>query len=160
MRVRAWRAVAAVGAMAAGLLFSPVADAATYGIDVHVDGVAGGGNYVPKSFAWSEPFLVSFTHPTDASSATLLALAHEHRELGNAVLHATTAGTAVVTLQMQGVRVEAVKESDNAAAPDSTPEETVVLRFRRVTYTFQPVNAFGQKSGPPVSFTSSEGGGR
>jgi type VI protein secretion system component Hcp len=136
---------------------APPAEAAQYAIDVHVDGVTGGGNYAPKSFSWGEPFEVTFTHPTDSSSVALMALAKDHREVGNAVLHATTSGVAVITLQMSGVHVETVREADSATAPDSTPEETVVLRFRKVTYTFQPVNVVGQKNGPPVSFTWGEG---
>jgi type VI protein secretion system component Hcp len=154
---RVLRAAAALATLAGAVLLAPPAEAAQFAIDVHVDGVAGGGNYAPKSFAWGEPFEVTFTHPTDASSVALMGLAREKRDIGNAVLHTTTSGVAVITLQMSGVHVESVREGDSSSAPDSTPEETVVLRFRRVTYTFQPVNAVGQRNGPPVSFTWGEG---
>ena len=33
------------------------------------------------------------------------------------------------------------------------PQETVVLQFRTVVYTYQPVTPTGQKAGPPVTIT-------
>ena len=55
-------ACGARGAMAAG----------PYAIDAHVDGVPNGGNYSPASFNWTDPFEVTFTHTTDATSVALL----------------------------------------------------------------------------------------
>jgi type VI protein secretion system component Hcp len=131
------------------VLVAPGASAGNFALDVHVDGIPNGGNYVPSSFDWTEPFVVQFTHTTDPSTGALMAAAQDHRELGNAVLHQTLSGTATITLAMSGVHVEAVHER---GASDG-PVEVVDLRFRQVTYTFQPLNPIGQKSGPPVTFT-------
>jgi hypothetical protein len=117
----------------------------------------GGVNYSPTSFRWNEQFEVAFTHLTDSTSAALLGLAQSHRDIGTAVVHETLNGTAVVTLAMTGVRVDVVHEEGSVNNPNG-PEETVVLRFRSVTYTYQPVTATGQKNGAPVSITYSRGG--
>src|SRR5450631_177321 len=104
---RALRAFAAAATVAGAVLVAPVADAAgPYAIDSHVDGIAGGGNYTPTSFRWSEPFEITFTHTTDASSVALLTAAQSHQDVGTAVIHETLQGTQVVTLQMSGVHVE------------------------------------------------------
>jgi type VI protein secretion system component Hcp len=131
------------------MLVSPSAHAGSYGLDVHVDGIAGGGNYYPTTFHWMDPFEVTFNHTTDASTGPLMQAAMDHKELGNAVLHQTLLGSATITLAMSGVHVEAVHEEGG----NNGPEETVVLRFRQVTYTFQALLPNGQKSGPPVTIT-------
>ncbi len=150
---RALRALAAAATVAGAVLVAPVADAAgPYAIDVHVDGIAGGGNYTPTRFNWNEPFEVTFTHTADASSVALLAAAQSHQDVGTAVLHETLQGTQVVTLQMSGVRVETVREGGDVNDANG-PSETVELRFRKIVFTFQPVLPNGQKNGPPVSIT-------
>jgi type VI protein secretion system component Hcp len=151
---RGLRAILASGMVTGAVLVAPGANAGNFALDVHVDGIANGGNYSPSSFDWPEPFVVSFTHTTDASTSALMAAAQEHRELGNAVLHQTLSGTATITLAMSGVHVEAVHEKGGSDGP----VEQVELRFRAVTYTFQPLNPIGQKSGPPVTFTWNQSG--
>ena len=150
---RTLRAIAAAATVTGALLVAPVADAAgPYAIDAHVDGIAGGGNYTPARFSWNEPFEITFTHTTDASSVALLAAAQSHQDIGTAVLHETLQGTQVVTLQMSGVHIETVREEGNVNDPNG-PAETVELRFRKIVFTFQPVLPNGQKNGPPVSIT-------
>jgi type VI protein secretion system component Hcp len=150
---RTLRAIAAVATVAGAMAVAPVADAAgPYAIDAHVDGIAGGGNYSPSRFSWTDPFEVTFTHTTDSSSVALLTAAQSHQDVGTAVVHETLMGTQVVTLALSGVHVEAVHEDGNVNDANG-PSETVVLRFRKVTYTYQPVQPNGQKNGPPVTFT-------
>jgi type VI protein secretion system component Hcp len=139
----------ALATAAGAVLVAPPASALSYAVDVHVDGIPGGGNYQPTSFDWTEPFEVQFNHTTDSTTAALMAAAQDHRELGNAVLHQTLLGTATITLAMSGVHIEAVHEKGNIEGP----VEIVELRFRTVTYTFQPLLPNGQKAGPPVTFT-------
>ncbi len=149
--MRALRTAAALATVGGALLVSPAAEAAgPYAIDAHVDGVAGGGNYAPSRFTWGEPFEITFTHTTDASTAALIALAQSHAEQPTAVVHETLQGTQVVTLAMSNVRVEVVREEGNVNNPNG-PEETVVLRFKHLVYTYQPVTPTGQKAGPPVT---------
>jgi type VI protein secretion system component Hcp len=145
-----------VATVAGAVLVAPGANAGNFGLDVHLDGIAGGGNYSPSAFEWPEAFTVHFTHTTDPSTGALMAAAQEHRELGNAVLHQTLMGTATITLAMSGVHVEAVHEKGSSDGP----VEVVELRFRQVTYTFQPLLPNGQKSGPPVTFTWKQDGRR
>jgi len=148
----ALRGVAAAAMFVGAALVAPVADAAgPYAIDAHVDGIAGGGNYTPTRFNWTDPGEITFTHTTDSSTLALLTAAQSKQDVGNAVVHETLQGTQVITLQMFGVHVEAVHEEGNVNDP-SGPSETVVLRFRRLTYTFQPVLPNGQKAGPPVTY--------
>ena len=146
---RGLRAVVGLATVAGAVLVAPVASAGSYALDVHIDGCPNGGNYQPTSFHWTELGEVSFTHTTDNSTAALFSFAQDHRELGNAVLHQTLQGTATITLAMSGVHIETVHEEGGS----NGPEETVELRFRQVTYTFQPLLPNGQKAGPPVSFT-------
>ena len=149
----ALRAFAAVATVAGAVLVAPVADAAgPYALDAHVDGIAGGGNYTPIRFNWNEPGEITFTHYTDSSSVALLTAAQSRQDVGTAVIHETLQGTQVVTLQLSGVHVEAVHEEGNVNDPNG-PAETVVLRFRKLTFTFQPVLPNGQKAGPPVTYT-------
>ncbi len=165
--MRAFRVVAAVAAVGGAVLAAPVAEAAgPYLIDAHIDAPspgpgpaapAGGFNYSPGSFRWNEQFEVSFTHITDGTSAALLGLAQGHRDIPTAVVHETLSGTAVITLAMSGVHVDVVHEEGSVNNPNG-PEETVVLRFKSVIYTYQPVTATGQKNGPPVSITYSRAG--
>jgi hypothetical protein len=146
--MRAFRAAFAAAAVSGVVLAAPAAEAAgPYAIDAHIDGPGSGFNYTPGSFRWNEQFEVSFTHLTDTTSAALLGLAKGH----------TDVPTAVVTLAMTGVRVDAVHEEGSVNNPNG-PEETVVLRFRSVTYTYQQVTAAGQKLGPPVTITFSRPG--
>lgn len=145
--MRGLRAFAALATIAGGLFVALPAHAGSYGVDVHIDGIAGGGNYYPTDFHWTDPFEVTFNHTTDASTGPLMQAAMDHHELGNAVLHQTLLGTATITLNMSGVHVEAVHEEGG----NGGPVETVVLRFRKVTYTFQALLPNGQKSGPPVT---------
>jgi type VI protein secretion system component Hcp len=146
---RGLRAVLALGTVAGAMLVAPGASAGSYSLDVHVDGCPNGGNYTPTYFHWTDLGEVTFTHSTDNTTATLSTFSVDHRELGNAVLHQTLNGTATITLAMSGVHIEAVHEEGGG----NGPEETVVLRFRQVTYTFQPLLPNGQKNGPPVTFT-------
>jgi hypothetical protein len=146
---RGLRAVLALATVAGAVLVAPRASAGNFGLDVHLDGIAGGGNYTASSFDWAEPFVVQFNHTTDTSTAALMTAAQDHRELGNAVLHQTLSGTATITLAMSGVHVEGVKEKGG----NDGPVEVVELRFRQVVYTFQPLLPNGQKAGPPVTFT-------
>jgi hypothetical protein len=139
----------ALATVAGAVLVAPGASAGSFALDVHMDGIAGGGNYTPSSFDWTEPFVVQFSHTTDTSTAALMAAAQDHRDLGNAVLHQTLLGTAAITLAMSGVHVEGVKEKGSSDGP----VEVVELRFRSVVYTFQPLLPNGQKAGPPVTFT-------
>jgi hypothetical protein len=150
--MRGLKAIAGAVTLAGALFAAPhTAMAGAYGLDVHVDGVTGGGNYSPGGYHWGDdPFVLAFTHTTDASTAALQALAQGKQEVGTALLHVTLQGTATVTLQMSGVRVESVKEDGD---PNNGPLETVTLRFRKVVYTFQPMLPNGQKNGPPVTFT-------
>jgi len=145
---RGVRAVLAMATVAGAVLVAPRANAGSYVLDAHIDGCPNGGNYTPTSFHWDKGE-VSFTHTTDNSTAGLMALAQDHRELGNAVLHQTLSGTATITLAMSGVHIEGVHEEGGS----NGPEETIVLQFRQVTYTFQPLLPNGQKNGPPVSYT-------
>lgn len=147
--MRGPRGLAALATVAGALLVAPVANAGAYAEDVHIDGIQGGGNYYPTYFHWDEPFAVSFSHAPDPSTGALMQAAMGHREVGNAVLHQTLLGNAAITLQMSGVTVDAVKEEGG----NNGPEETVVLRFRQVTYTFQALLPNGQKSGAPVTVT-------
>ena len=149
---RAFRAIAALATVTGAVLVAPTADAAgPYAVDAHVDNIPG-GNYTPTKFTWNDLGEVTFTHYTDTSSVALMAAAQSHNEIGTAVVHETLQGTQVVTLQMSGVHVEAVHEEGSVNDPNG-PAETVVLRFRKIVYTFQPVLPNGQKNGPPVSFT-------
>jgi type VI protein secretion system component Hcp len=139
-----------MGAVLGALLVAPAtAYAGLFAIDAHVDGVTGGGNYTPTSFRWSAPFQVSFTHTTDNSTVDLMQLAQSHQVVGTATLNLTLLGTANITLQLSGVRIENVQEDGSSDGP----AETVVLSFNEVTYTFQPLLPNGQKNGPPVTFT-------
>ncbi len=150
---RAFRAFAAMATVAGAVLVAPIADAAgPYALDAHVDGITGGGNYTPTKFTWNEPFEITFTHTVDTSTVALQAAAQGHQDLGTAVVHETLQGTQVVTLQMSGVHVEGVRAEGNVNDANG-PAETVVLRFRKVVYTYQPVLPNGQKNGPPVTFT-------
>jgi type VI protein secretion system component Hcp len=156
--MRAFRAAFAAAAVSGVVLAAPAAEAAgPYAIDAHIDGPGSGFNYTPGSFRWNEQFEVSFTHLTDTTSAALLGLAKGHTDVPTAVVHETLNSTAVVTLAMTGVRVDAVHEEGSVNNPNG-PEETVVLRFRSVTYTYQQVTAAGQKLGPPVTITFSRPG--
>lgn len=146
---RGLRAVVALATVAGAVLMAPAASAGNYALDVHIDGCPNGGNYTPTSFHWGEMGSVSFTHATDNTTAALFGFAQDHREVGNAVLHQTLMGTAAITLTMSGVHIESVHEEGGS----NGPEETVELRFRQVTYTFQPLQPNGQKAGPPVTFT-------
>lgn len=146
---RGLRAVVALATAAGAVLVAPGAHAGNFAVDVHVDGIAGGGNYTASSFEWLDPSAVRFDHTTDSSTGALQAAAQSHNELGNAVLHQTLMGTATITLAMQGVRVESVRERGDS----NGPVESVELRFRSVTYTYQPLLPNGQKAGPPVTFT-------
>jgi type VI protein secretion system component Hcp len=146
---RGVRAVVALATVAGAVLVAPRANAGSYGLDAHIDGCPNGGNYTPTSFHWIDMGEVQFTHTTDNSTAALMHLADSHQEVGNAVLHQTLNGTATITLAMSGVHIEAVREEGGS----NGPEETIVLRFRQVTYTFQPLLPNGLKNGPPVTFT-------
>lgn len=146
---RVVRTVAALATVAGAMAVAPEANAGSYALDVHIDGCPNGGNYGPTGFHWTDPFEVTFTHTTDNTTAALMGFARDHRELGNAVLHQTLNGTATITLAMGGVHIQDVHEEGGS----NGPEETVVLRFRQVTYTFQALLPNGQKAGPPVSFT-------
>jgi hypothetical protein len=164
--MRAFRAVAAAAAVGAAVLAAPVAEAAgPYTIDAEIYVTAGppaaptyqyptipAGTAAPTSFRWNEPFEVSFTHYSDASSAALMGLAQGKKDIASVVVHEALNGTAVVTLALTGVHVDVVHAEGNVNNANG-PEETVVLRCRSVTYTYQPVTAAGQKNGPPVSIT-------
>jgi hypothetical protein len=158
---RALRVLGAVTALGGAMLVAPDAGAAgPYAIDASI--VSGGGGqtfqYSPSSFHWNETFEVSFTHTTDSTSAALMALAQTpRRDLGSAIVHESLNGTAVITLAMSGVHVDFVHE-DGSVNNSNGPEETVVLRFRSITYTYQPVTPTGQRAGAPVSFTYTRGG--
>jgi hypothetical protein len=147
--MRGLKGVAALASVVGALLVAPVADAGTYAIDVHIDGIAGGGNYYPTYFHWTDPFQVTFNHTTDPSTGPLMQAAQDHHDLGNAVLHQTLSGTATITLAMTGVHIDGVHEEGGT----NGPEETVALGFKQVTYTFQALLPNGQKSGPPVTIT-------
>jgi type VI protein secretion system component Hcp len=148
-RTRGLRAVVAMATVAGAVLVAPRADAGSYLFDAHIDGCPNGGNFTPTSFHWNDMGEVSFTHVTDNGSATLLSLAQDRRDLGSAVLHQTIQGTAQITLVMEKVHVEAVREEGGS----NGPEETIVLRFNKLTYTFQPLlpNS-GTKNGPAVTY--------
>jgi hypothetical protein len=151
--MRVLRAVGALATVGGALLIAPGAMAAgPYALDAHVDGCPNGGNYTPTTFNWTDPFEVTFTHTADATSVALLGFAQSHQEVGTAVVHETLNGTAVVTLQMSRVHIEVVHEEGNVNNANG-PQETVVLRFRTVVYTYQPVTPTGQKAGPPVTIT-------
>jgi len=153
MQLRALKAIATLLTIVAALIVAPVAHAAgPYQLDAHVDGVASGGDYIPSLFRWADTFEVTFTHTPDSSTVDLMTLAQSHQVVGTATVHETLQGTATITLQMSGVHVEAVRESGDVNDPNG-PEETVVLRFTEVTYTFQPILPNGQRNGPPVTFT-------
>jgi hypothetical protein len=159
--MRALRAAAALATVGGTLLVAPTAEAGTYALSAHVDGVAGGGNYTPTSFHWSDEREITFSHITDASSVTLLGLAQSHQDVGNAIIQESmqvgTTTTAVVTLQMYGVHIEAVREDGNANNPNG-PEETVVLRFHKLVYTYQPVNPTnGKPAGAAVTISIPKG---
>lgn len=55
-----------------------------------------------------------------------------------------------------GIAVDEIIRSDSVAVNEATPgnalTETVILRATTVKYTYQPVNALGQKNGSPVTF--------
>jgi type VI protein secretion system component Hcp len=146
---RGVRAVVALATVAGAVLVAPRANAGSFVLDAHIDGCPNGGNFTPSSFHWIDMGEVQFTHVTDNSTAVLMHLADSHQEVGNAVLHQTLNGTATITLTMGGVHIEAVHEEGGS----NGPEETIVLRFRQVTYTFQPLLPNGLKNGPPVTFT-------
>jgi hypothetical protein len=152
--MRAFKAVVAAAAVGGALLAAPQAQAAgPYAVDAHIDGPGAGYNYTPTSFRWNEQFEVAFTHITDSTSVALLGLAQQpKKDIGTAVVHETLNGTAVVTLAMTGVHVDVVHEEGSVNNPNG-PEETVVLRFKSVTYTYQAVTATGQRLGAPVSIT-------
>jgi type VI protein secretion system component Hcp len=147
---RGMRVVVAMATVAGAVLVAPLVDAGSYLFDAHIDGCPNGGNFTPTSFHWNDFGEVSFTHVTDNGSAALLGLAQTKRDLGNAVLHQTIQGTAQVTLVMNNVHIESVHEEGGS----NGPEETIVLRFNQLTYTFQPLlpNS-GTKNGPAVTFT-------
>ena len=147
----AWIRMAAVLALVGS---GSAAQAAGFTLAARIDGIAGGHVYPVTRYAWTRPFEVSFTHPTDASSVAFLAAAQSHAGLGDATVSEGMQGTAVVTLQMVGVRILSVQEAGDAQdAWNQGPLETVTLGFRSIVYTYQPVNPVGQPDGPPVSFT-------
>ena len=153
MKLGALKAIATLMTLVAALFVAPLAHATgPYQIDAHVDGVASGGDYSPSLFHWADPFEMTFTHSPDSSTVELMQLAQSHQVVGTATVHETLQGTATITLQMSGVHVEAVRESGDVNDPTG-PEETVVLRFTQMTYTFQPILPNGQRSGPSVTFT-------
>lgn len=155
--MRTLRFVAALATVGGAMLAAPEAGAAgPYAIDAHVDGVAAGGNYTPSAFRWSDTFELSFTHTTDASTVALMNLQQNRVEIPTATVHQTLNGTAVITLAMSGVRVESVREDGNVNTA-SGPDETVVLRFKKVVYTYQAVTPTGQKLGAPVTLTFQRG---
>lgn len=152
---RVARAVGALATVAGVFLVAPGAMAAgPYALDAHIDSVPNGGNYTPSSFNWTDPFEITFTHTTDATTVALIGFAQSHQDVGTAVVHETLNGTAVVTLQMSHVQIQVVHEEGNVNNPNG-PQETVVLHYRQVVYTYQPVTPTGQKAGPPVSITYS-----
>jgi type VI protein secretion system component Hcp len=139
--------------VAALAVSSATARAGLYVLDIHIDGTPDGGDYTPSFFRWSEPFELSFQHSTDNTTANLMALAQTRTHVTSATLHQTfpfpASGTATITLAMTDVVIKAVHEEGGSDGP----LETVVLDFKSVTYTFQPLLPNGQKNGPPLSFT-------
>lgn len=143
-----FKALATLLMVAVALVVAPpTARAGSYATTIHIDTVAGGGNYLPLTFHWGGPFELHFTHTTDVSTADLMQLAQSHQNVGTATLELALLGTATITLAMSDVRIAAVQEDGGSDGP----VETVVLSFRSVTYTFQPLLANGQKAGPPVT---------
>jgi hypothetical protein len=61
-------------------------------------------------------------------------------------------GTTAVDIHMTGVHFESV-QLEGMADGSTPPNASVVLRFRTVEYTFQPVLPNGQKNGPPVTYS-------
>jgi hypothetical protein len=153
--MRAFRAIGAVAAVGGALLIAPPAMAAgPYGIDASITAPSGVLSYLPSSFQWAanDPFEVTFTHTTDTTTGTLHGFVQSHTNLSGAVVHETLNGKATVTLQMSNVRVDLVREGGNVNNANG-PEETVVLHFRSVTYTFQPLSPTGLPAGAPVVVT-------
>jgi hypothetical protein len=153
--MRAFRAIGAVAAVGGALLIAPPAMAAgPYGIDASITAPSGALSYLPSSYQWgaSDPFEVTFTHTTDSTTGTLHGLVNGHTDLSSAVVHQTLNGKATVTLQMSKVRVDVVREAGNVNNANG-PEETVVMHFRSLTYTFQPLSPTGLPAGAPIVVT-------
>ena len=62
-------------------------------------------------------------------------------------------GTVTVNYHMSGVTMTQVLHSGENPSPnaEAQPLESIVLSFKKLKYTFQPVLPNGQKNGPPVS---------
>jgi hypothetical protein len=145
------------GALGSVVFAAPRAEAAgPYGVDAHIDGVPG-GTYTAAAFQFNaDAFEVTFTHTADASSVALMGLQKSRTEVATALVHETLNGTAVVTLQMSGVRVADVHEGGSVNNANG-PEETVTLHVKQVIYTYQAVTPTGQRLGAPVTITYQRG---
>jgi type VI protein secretion system component Hcp len=172
--MRAFRSVGAAAVIGGVLLVAPGAEAANTGGPYTITATFAGvptppgaptvvppsaqkwppvTTYTATSFHWidagaHEPmFTASFTHATDPSSVTLFALAANRQKCTViptvTITEVGSGGTGnTVTLTMTNVVLE-VREEGNG----NGPEETVVLRFQGITYSYQSSPA-GQGAGP------------
>jgi type VI protein secretion system component Hcp len=151
----------AAAALAAASLFTQPAGAAGYQMVIHIPG-AGASDYPLRGFSWGEegavftkgaPGELTFTRVADRYSPMLAQIAQRHGTVPSAELDVTvTYGgrtTTVMKLVMGNVTVWGLRQSGSMLSTDLLPDETVILRFSTLAYTFQPTTADGSLSGPP-----------
>ncbi|HVA84269.1 MAG TPA: hypothetical protein VNF28_05170 [Candidatus Binataceae bacterium] len=137
-------------------------------IDIHIDGIAGedgNGNYDVATYNWGLPggapaplgaaSQLNFTRSRlDTTTVKLMHAAANHRTVATADLSVISQGTVTVSYHMIDVQFESMQHSGQGASPNPpVVSESVILGFKKLVYTFQPVTPNGQKAGPPVTFT-------
>ncbi len=136
-------------------------------INIHIDGIAGedgNGNYNVATYNWSRPDVpaplgaasqITFTRSElDSTTVRLMHAAANHRVVATADLSVILMGTVTVSYHMVDVQFESVQHNGQSPSPNPPViSESVILGFKKLVYTFQPVLPNGQKNGPPVTFT-------
>ncbi len=137
-------------------------------INIHIDDIAGedgNGNYDVATYNWSRPggasaplgaaSQLNFTRSRlDSTTVQLMHAAANHRTAATADLTVVLQGTVTVSYHMVDVQFESVQHSGQVLSPNPpVASESVILGFKKLVYTFQPVSPTGQPAGPPVTFT-------
>ena len=80
--------------------------------------------------------------------------AANHRVVATADLSVILMGTVRYSYHMVDAQSESVQHNGQNPSPNPpVVSESVILGFKKLVYTFQPVLPNGQKNGPPVTFT-------
>lgn len=91
----------------------------------------------------------------DLTSPQFFAELFNKVQISAASIASSVQGTVFYQVDLTGVAVDEIIRSDSVAreaTPGNNLTETVILHATTVKYTYQPVNALGQKNGPPVTF--------